>query len=273
MYNSIIHKLSFVCKIPVVIYQKVGAVRPYKKLYTAIVRIVYIFFTGLIIAALFGGILFFVGYPLLPVFKKGLASLRQLSPYNIGYLSTVQILVKVSPSVDEFDFDVGQDVHSSSSGAGSSIENIRDDENISTSDLESKGTILEVGSISVRGNIVDGLSQESMLRGFWHYPLSSEPGKKGNTVIFGHRFDKLPPSPDTFFYLDQVVIGDKVRIVQNNRDFTYTVVKTVVVEKTDGRLLEDTGGYRLTLITCTPLWTSDKRLVVVAIQDHVATVI
>lgn len=273
MYNLIIHKLSLLCKIPVVIYKKGKLVRPHKKLYTVIVSTLYSFFTGLAVVIFLGVVIFFVGYPLYPEFKKSCVSLKQFSPYNIGYLSAIQILVKLSPPVYEFDADSRQEDQISNPDLNSAMEYIEDDKSISISHLEEKGTILQIDSASVSGKVVDGLSQDSMLRGFWHYPVSSAPGKKGNTVIFGHRFDRLPPSTDTFFYLDQIVVGDKVKIIQTDRDFTYTVVKTTVVDKTDDRLLEDTGGYQLTLITCTPLWTSDQRLVIIALQDRVATVI
>ena len=148
-----------------------------------------------------------------------------------------------------------------------------DSDTVTLSDLEGLDTAIEIDSVGIKGNVVDGLSQEMMMKGFWHYPASSIPGERGNTVIFGHRFHRLPPNTDTFYNLDKVVVGDKVLVSQREETLSYTVVQKEIVGKYDEFLLAASGDYRLTLITCTPLWTSDERLVIVAIQDEILRVI
>lgn len=235
------------------------------KLYAVVLRFLYKTFTGLLILLFIVGLGFFLVYPLLKDFKSFWIDVRRIEPYYLGYNSTVQFLLKLSPPVDDIFSDVPVD------GIEVSIEAVSSDAKVA--DLEEKNTVLSINSISVRGKVVDGLSQEAMLRGFWHYPGSGTPGKRGNVVIFGHRFDRIPPDPMTFFDLDKTRVGDKIVVSQKTGTFTYTIVETKVVEKNERSVFSDLGDYRLTLITCTPLWTAEKRLVVVAIQDSVKNVI
>jgi sortase A len=135
--------------------------------------------------------------------------------------------------------------------------------------LEPLSTKLIIPSANIDGFVFDGSDSNTLLRGLWHFPLTPGPGKKGNVVVIAHRFDKMPPATDTFFNLDQVQVGDRIEIKQNNGNFTYIVTETKVVEETDRSILEQTNDYRITLVTCTPLWTDYQRLVVVGKLDRV----
>ena len=79
----------------------------------------------------------------------------------------------------------------------------------------------------------------------------------------------MPPATDTFFNLDKVKIGDKVYIEQNGEKISFTVTETKIVEKTDRNILTQTDDYRITIVTCHPLWTDDQRLVVIAKLDKI----
>jgi len=215
--------------------------------------------TGLITLVFVSAVGFFIVYPLIPKYIEVRNEIGDVLPYEIGFQSTMQFLVKLTePAYEEDDEE-------------NTVEYVPD--NIEVANLEQKNTTLSIPTISVNGKVVDGQSQYSMFRGFWHHPLSSEPGQRGSTVIFGHRFDKLPPSSLTFFNLDKVDAGDKVFVSQNGRKFEYTVVKVYETEKNDARIFSNITDYQLTLVTCTPLWTSEKRLVVIAVQDWVSSVI
>lgn len=139
-------------------------------------------------------------------------------------------------------------------------------------DMEKYNSKLIIGSILVDGKIFDGENAHTLSKGFWHFPLSKAPGKKGNTVIIGHRYDKMPPATDTFFNLDKVVPGDKIIIKQDNQDWSYTVSETKVVSPNERSILAQTNDYRLTLITCHPLWSSKERFVVIAKLDKVSII-
>ena len=227
--------------------------------------------TGFVVLLWLLAVLYFLIYPLLPSYQSFRSHLHNYDPYEIGYSATAQLLVSISPPVYDLETDTSEDSRGISGGK-KSMEYV-DPTTVELAGLESLDTKITINAASIHGNIVDGYTPESMMEGFWHYPHSSTPGARGNTIVFGHRFHKLPPNRETFFNLDDVVIGDKVVVTQHTGETTYTVVKTHVVDKFDEDVLRQTGDYRLTLITCTPLWTSDKRLVVVAIQDKVSSVI
>lgn len=135
--------------------------------------------------------------------------------------------------------------------------------------LEDLNTYLLIPSIDVEGIVVEGISSNDMDRGFWHFPTSKYPGEKGNSVIIGHRFEYIPPAKNTFYNLDKVNIGDEIIIKQDGDSFTFVVTNIEVVEKNDISILENTQDYRLTLVTCTPLWTSKQRLVITAKMDRI----
>ena len=230
--------------------------------------------TGLLLALWAAGLGYFVLYPLIPSGQEIKMRLQEYSIYDIGYSTATQLFVALSPpdySLEEYG-EEGENAVLSASSDRQSIEYV-DPETVVLADLEKKDTRLVVESATIEGSVVDGYSQESMLDGFWHYPGSSVPGKRGNMVIFGHRFHRLPPDKQTFFNLDEIKVGDKVRIEQKDDEFTYTVVDVRVADKYDESVLASSGDYRLTLITCTPLWTSEKRLVITAIQDRLSSVI
>lgn len=232
----------------------------------------YRLFTGLLGILFVGILVMFIGYPLWPYFQELKMKILQLSPYNVSYVSTVQMMVAISPPADYVDTDTGVVTNDTDDDqAGLTIESVGP--NAEIAHLEDQNARMEIPSASISGRIVDGLSQENMLRGFWHYPDSDSPGELGNTVIFGHRFQNIPPEKDTFYYLDRVKIGDKVNVYLDGERISYTVIDTEVIAKDDVSVFKQRGDYRLTLITCTPLWTAEKRLVVVALQDEVGGVL
>lgn len=136
--------------------------------------------------------------------------------------------------------------------------------------VETLDTHLTIPTGDISGALFDGEDAFTMEKGLWHFPLSVGPGDKGNFIVIGHRFDKVPPATDTFYNLDKVRVGDKIEISQDGGiEYTYTVVDTRIVEKGDRTVLAPTDDYQITLITCAPLWTSDQRLVVTGILDKV----
>jgi sortase A len=240
---------------------------------------VYNIITGLIVLLFLSLIVYFIGYPLLPEFVNIQNNLKKYAPYKVGYRFTLQSFLSISPPGGEFisyqkDPGGSMDNSEDTNNAKRTMENIKGKSEVELADLEKKETRLVIPSASIEGDVVVGKSQEAMLEGFWHFPLSSIPDTVGNTVIFGHRFDKIPPEKETFYNLDKVNIGDKIYIRQkNDKEISYTIIEKYVVEKNDRSVLQESSNYRLTLITCTPLWTAKKRLVVVAIQDEVSPII
>lgn len=128
--------------------------------------------------------------------------------------------------------------------------------------------LIKMASADIEGPIVYGKDGEELLRqGFWHYPSSAYPGDKRTSYIFGHRRYHLPPAKDTFYNLDKVKEGERIEIkLQDGSWLEYTVVKTEVIwpDELHDLLSQTEDEFYVKFITCTPLGTSDQRLVVTA---------
>lgn len=109
--------------------------------------------------------------------------------------------------------------------------------------------------------------QKALRNGVIHYPGTALPGDRGNVVITGHSsYYAWDPGrfKDVFALLHDVRIGDRIVIYFHQKKFLYEVsdIKTVLPKDVD--VLAQTVGEQLTLITCTPIGTNLKRLVVTA---------
>ena len=105
----------------------------------------------------------------------------------------------------------------------------------------------------------------SLQRGVAQMEGTADPDQKGNLVIFGHsNFYESDPGAykQIFRNLDQLQKGDQIIIHYKNKDYQYKVVKQQIVLPTDTWVI--TAKYDLTLLTCWPPGTTDKRLVVFA---------
>lgn len=204
-----------------------------------------------------------LGYFLIyPNYNKLIGPIKRFNIQRSAEEITFQIITELVPTKDEV---LGVAIQSS--GGQSIEESLNPQTVIDRKILEELDTKIIINSIDVEGLVYEGADAHTMNKGFWHFPTSSFPGQKGNMVVIGHRYAKLPPNKDTFFNLDKVKVGDKIEVIQNNNQFTYIVTETRVVEKNDISVLQDYSDYRITLITCSPLWTSKQRLVIVGKLD------
>jgi len=202
-------------------------------------------------------IFFFITYP----FYNDIAlKLKKLNIYDRTKETFITLLTTISPTPDKFKTE--------EFSADSIEESIKSTDIIlDTKLLEELNTTLSIDNVLIEGRVFQGTSSQAMDSGFWHFPISKYPGQKGNAVIIGHRFLNLPPAKDTFFNLDKVKIGDEIVLKHKEGEWRYIVTEIKVVDENDISVVKDTDDYRLTLITCTPLWTSEKRLVVIAKLD------
>jgi sortase A len=204
-----------------------------------------------------------LGYFLIyPNYNKLIGPIKRFNIQRSAEEITFQIITELVPTKDEV---LGVAIQSS--GGQSIEESLNPQTVIDRKILEELNTKIIINSIDVEGLVYEGADAHTMNKGFWHFPTSSFPGQKGNMVVIGHRYAKLPPNKDTFFNLDKVKVGDKIEVIQNNNQFTYIVTESRVVEKNDISVLQDYSDYRITLITCSPLWTSKQRLVIVGKLD------
>ncbi len=221
--------------------------------------------TLLLILLVLSPAFFFILYP---NYNNLVLAFNSFDFYNISKEASVKILTQISPNKERY--------HEQVLGATSIEESLKGAEiNLDRKVLEELNTTIQIETINIEGRIVQGESSLRMNDGFWHFPTTSFPGEKGNSVIIGHRFLHLPPRKDTFFNIEDIKIGESVVVSQNTdpndttkeEHLNYIVVETKIVEANDVSVIQQTDDYRLTLITCTPLWTSEKRFVVIAKLD------
>jgi LPXTG-site transpeptidase (sortase) family protein len=122
---------------------------------------------------------------------------------------------------------------------------------------------LVVGKIGVDGKIYEGKSVNVLNQGIWHRPGTGTPVDGGNTVLVAHRF-LYTSGPNTFYNLDKIAEGDHIVLYWGGKRYRYEVRGVATVAATDLYIEAPTPEPTLTLWTCTPLFTSQYRLVVTA---------
>lgn len=107
--------------------------------------------------------------------------------------------------------------------------------------------------------------QRALQDGVVHYPGTAYPDQIGNVVITGHS-SYFPWDPgrfkDVFALLHDLKLKDEIIVYYEQKKFVYQVdeIKVVTPDKID--VLGPSEDSRLTLITCTPVGTNQKRLIV-----------
>lgn len=97
------------------------------------------------------------------------------------------------------------------------------------------------------------------------------PGENGNVFVTGHS-SNYPWAKgsynNVFAILNKVVVGDIAQIKYQNVNYLYKVKEIKVVDPTDITVMTSKNESILTLMTCTPVGTSLRRLIVVADQIY-----
>ncbi len=109
--------------------------------------------------------------------------------------------------------------------------------------------------------------QEALRFGVVNFPGTAKPGEYGNAFITGHSsyYPLLSGKyKDVFALLPQIEIGERIEVWQNQQKFIYRVTEKYEVSPTETDVLNDSNDSRLTLMTCTPLGTALKRLIITA---------
>lgn len=111
-------------------------------------------------------------------------------------------------------------------------------------------------------------STRSLTRGIGHVPETSLPwqrGKQKNVYLAAHRLGWPGTGSRLLFYnLDKLDKGDKVSLEnRRGKKYRYKVTEKLVVKPSDSWAMGEVRGKDLlTLQTCTPIPTFDKRLIV-----------
>lgn len=107
--------------------------------------------------------------------------------------------------------------------------------------------------------------QEALAQGVVHYPGTAKAGQRGNAFYTGHSsnvFWEVSPYNTVFALLPKIQVGDNIFITENQKRYHYKVEEIKEVSPKEVSVLEQGDGKILTLMTCTPVGTRLKRLIV-----------
>lgn len=135
---------------------------------------------------------------------------------------------------------------------------------------------IEIPAIGVDSPLIWSQSEEEreilndLKDGTIHYPGSAFPGMRGNVYITGHSsYYSWSKSnyKEVFKDLGKLKPGDEVifRVKLKNKKevtITYAMTNSQIVESNDPRLFRDYEGHELTLVTCYPIGTNLRRLMI-----------
>jgi LPXTG-site transpeptidase (sortase) family protein len=140
-------------------------------------------------------------------------------------------------------------------------------------------THVEIPAIGLSADVVPaglvqrdgGLTWEVPAFKIGHAETTADAGQPGNAVLLGHVTSLR--SGNVFADLDQVSIGQTIHVFADTQEFTYTVVSTTHVPRTDTSALAQDETPAVSLITCTgvwlpTIWDYTERLVVRAELDQ-----
>jgi sortase A len=120
---------------------------------------------------------------------------------------------------------------------------------------------------------VDGADKktyfDSLEKGVAHMKGSTPPGDEGNIVIFGHS-----SKPDgykgeygeAFAKLNDLEIGDSIKIINTKTkdELNFSVIEKKIIQESDLSVIQPTQRALLTILTCWPIETHEKRLLIIA---------
>jgi len=112
--------------------------------------------------------------------------------------------------------------------------------------------------------------QDGLRQGVVHYPGTAVPGQTGNVFITGHS-SYYPWDPgqfkDVFAVLGDLEIGDEYYVYYDQKKFTYKVREKFEVNPNNVNVLQQPQNEKIsTLMTCTPVGTTLRRLIIKAEQ-------
>lgn len=123
---------------------------------------------------------------------------------------------------------------------------------------------VQIPALNVDAPVVMGDGWEQLKKGVGQHIGTPNPGETGNMVLSAHNdiFGEL------FRDLDKLQPGDVVIVYTNQRQFTYVVTGTQVVEPTRVEVMDPTPNPVVTLISCYPYLIDNQRIVVSAVLQN-----
>lgn len=116
-------------------------------------------------------------------------------------------------------------------------------------------------------NELEDQIRSSLLLGVVHYPGTAKAGEKGNFFLTGHSsnvFWELSPYNTIFALLPKIEVGADIFVTYGQTEHHYRVTDKKEVSPKDTNILAQGESKTATLMTCVPVGTTLKRLVVTA---------
>lgn len=130
---------------------------------------------------------------------------------------------------------------------------------------------LRIAKINVGANVHWDVEEGDILNqlksGVAHYKGTSKPGEGGNIFIVGHSSNYpwiISSYNSVFALLDKLAPGDRIELSDNTHNYVYEVKSTRIIKPGDVSVLDSTSKETLSLLTCWPIGTSLKRMIVQA---------
>lgn len=117
-------------------------------------------------------------------------------------------------------------------------------------------------------NLPYGPRQADLSTGAWQrYADRSDPVKGGNMILAGHRFElgwtpQQTKARSPFYKIDTLVEGDVLKVVFEDKEYSYEVTRRFHVESKDTWVEDNSAEHKLTVYSC-ELGGADKGRVVV----------
>lgn len=119
---------------------------------------------------------------------------------------------------------------------------------------------IQIPALEVDAPVVQGDGWEQLKKGVGQNIGSANPGQNGNVVLSAHN----DVYGELFRFLDKLQPGDQVIVYTQQRQYTYVVDRTAIVEPTAVEVMAPTENPTVTLISCYPYLINKQRIVVFA---------
>lgn len=123
---------------------------------------------------------------------------------------------------------------------------------------------IQIPAINVDAPIVQGDGWEQLKLGVAQHAGTPDPGESGNLVLSGHN----DVFGEVFRYLERLMPGDVVIMFSAQRQYTYVITGTQIVQPTQVEVMDPSPNATLTLISCHPYLVDNHRIVVSAILQN-----
>jgi sortase A len=119
---------------------------------------------------------------------------------------------------------------------------------------------IEIPAIKLDAPVIQGDGWEQLKKGVAQHIGSANPGEAGNVVLSAHN----DVYGELFRQLDKLQPGDLVKLHTQQRQYSYIVDRTQIVEPSAVEVMAATGAPTVTLISCYPYLVDKQRIVVFA---------